>query len=95
MSGIPPLLTQFVNALTKMSAFPKAASSGIKNDSIISDSPWFRGLLTEPTPSVVNSASKRFTVTNGSILISDVSITLMYARLPLVRVDGLPCCSVT
>ena len=68
-----------------------AASSGIKNDKIISDSPSPILLLTDPTPSVVKSASKRLTVISAVIDASEVSDTLMYPSVPLVRVDGLPC----
>ena len=60
-----------------MSAGPIAASSGIINDKIISDSPDAKVVCTEPIPMLVNSESNRFTVTSVAIdFVEDFKLNL-------------------
>ncbi len=77
-----------------MSAGPTAASSGIKNDKIISDSPVLRVALNVAIPIVVSWESNEFTVTKVAIgLLADTS-TLTKPRSPRENDDGFPCWSV-
>ena len=65
-----------------MSAEPTAASSGIKNDKIISDSPILRVVLNDAIPIVVSCESNKFTVTKVAIGLLADTTTLTKRRSP-------------
>jgi len=78
-----------------MSPVPETASSGMKNDKIISDCPGLRVVLNEPIPKLVSSESNRFTVASELTLESAESTTLTKPSFPLLNeVTAFPCWSV-
>ena len=68
------------------------ASSGMKNDKIISDCPELKVVLNEPIPKLVSSESNRFTVASELTLESAESTTLTKPSFPLLNeVTAFPC----